>query len=193
MKNHSKFCDVGRHSVPVLFHARKKDRPSCCKSCYRPKVGDVINIKQKDINGDEYRSDVRIVNVTKTTHKEKGVAELLKLAEIVFNKWIRNRDRMEGFKDYFICISCDKIKPIEDADCGHFFPKTYSAVRFDEDNTNAECVPCNRSDPNHLIGYERNLKIKIGLERFKMLEEKKNTQVKWNREELLYIINHYKI
>jgi hypothetical protein len=30
-----KHCDVGNHDVPVLFHARKIDRPSCCANCYR--------------------------------------------------------------------------------------------------------------------------------------------------------------
>lgn len=32
-----KKCDVGNHDVPVLFHARKKDRPSCCPNCYKRK------------------------------------------------------------------------------------------------------------------------------------------------------------
>lgn len=29
----TKFCDVGRHSVDKLWHARTKSRPSCCKQC----------------------------------------------------------------------------------------------------------------------------------------------------------------
>lgn len=31
-----KYCDLGEHEVPVLFHSRKTNRPSCCPKCYRP-------------------------------------------------------------------------------------------------------------------------------------------------------------
>lgn len=34
-KKKLKHCDIGNHDVPVLFHSRKPDRPSCCANCYR--------------------------------------------------------------------------------------------------------------------------------------------------------------
>jgi hypothetical protein len=32
-----KRCDIGEHDVSVLFHSRRKDRPSCCPNCYQRK------------------------------------------------------------------------------------------------------------------------------------------------------------
>lgn len=130
----------------------------------------------------------------KVTKERKPLGELLRLAEIVFNKWIRNRDRNELFPDYFFCIACSKQKPIEESDCGHFKPKSFSSLRFNEFNTNAECQKCNREDPNHLIGYRENLIKKIGLEQVEALEAVKfSEEHRWDREELLDIIKRYKI
>lgn len=124
------------------------------------------------------------------SNNEQSVPELLKLATIVFNRFIRERDSKDG---YFKCISCSKVKTTDEADCGHYMPSTYSMLRFDESNASAECKTCNTGDSNHLIGYRANLSLKIGYVKLEWLESHKIAQdFKWDRETLLTIINKYK-
>jgi hypothetical protein len=124
--------------------------------------------------------------------KKDSLPELLNLAEIVFNKWIRNRDKLDDFT--FICISCNSAHPNELMDAGHFRPKTISSLRFDENNINGECQKCNRQDIYHLIGYRENLIKKIGLDKVLELESVPfGKEHKWDRQELLDIIKKYKL
>ena len=193
--NKFKFCDVGRHSVPVLFHSRKKDRPSCCKNCYRPKVGDIVRTPVTIKEGKEYQSTFRVTSIQKsenlTRRNKTSISELLKLAEVVFNKWIRNRDTDDFGK--FICISCGKRKDAIQMDAGHYYPKRCSFLRFNENNVHGECQSCNRFHDDHLDNYAKNLLNKIGeLEVTRLQLTYKNEQ-KWSREELLEIIKKYKL
>lgn len=222
--NKMKWCEKGRHSVPVLFHSKKPGRESCCKFCYRPTASTQslieragVAIEEMELAKNKIRGiiantppkksivescvgiiqdmDLAVLKAQKrpAKRKQQNLPELLKLAEIVFNKWIRNRDSTTD-NIYFVCISCDKMKPIEDADCGHYISKTYSQLRFNEFNCSAECSFCNRQDPNHLIDYRKNLINKIGIERVRELELIPFARThKWEREELLEIISKYKI
>ncbi len=121
--------------------------------------------------------------------KAKTVQQLIKQLQPLFNKWIRLRDYGKP------CISCGDYK--DDMDAGHFFAKSgYSGLRFDEDNTHAECKRCNRFDESHLIGYSENLKERIGETDFKALKERaedyKKNGKKWTRGELRELIEIYK-
>jgi hypothetical protein len=79
-------------------------------------------------------------------------------------------------------------------DAGHYVPqKGGSALRFDEWNVNGECKKCNGFDPFHLVGYRKNLIEKIGLKAVEELEAKRNEVKKWTRDELLEIVNRYKL
>lgn len=53
--NKFKFCDVGSHSVPSLFHSRKPDRPSCCVNCLRKEPIKKTEIKRTPIVKDVTR------------------------------------------------------------------------------------------------------------------------------------------
>lgn len=127
---------------------------------------------------------------TQNSKGDKSIPELLKLATIVFNRWIVQRD-LNG--DFFNCISCGLRRHKSEAQCGHYMPVNYSALRFHEDNCHAEDVSCNCVDPNHLVGYRKNLIMKIGYVKVEWLESHKIAEdFKWSREELLTIINKYK-
>ena len=115
--------------------------------------------------------------------------DYLKKLDKVFSEYIRLRDSIGG---YFRCISCGKIKPYNQADCGHYHSRRHMATRFDEDNCNAECSYCNRFVADHLIGYRRNLIDKIGKDKFDMLEYKASQTKKWTDVELKYLIDLYK-
>lgn len=123
--------------------------------------------------------------------KKKTTGQLIKQLQPIFNKYIRLRDKGKP------CISCGKVKDFEEMDAGHFYAKSgYSGLRFDEDNTHAECRYCNRFDESHLIGYTHRVQLKIGERRYQDLaeraEEYKRNGVKWSRVELEEMIKYYK-
>lgn len=202
-----KYCDVGQHECDKLFHARTKERLSSCaihapRTPIKVKKGDVIEYNAKNIHGELYRATGRILHVIPIPQKnkasqkpkkrleEQSVKELLKLAEIVFNRWIRKRDaKSDGT---FKCISCGLWKSTKEMDCGHFIGKRNSYLRFSEDNCHGECISCNRFDDSHLTGYSSHIQEKLGYERYQQLLTDRVKSKKWSREELLQLIEKYK-
>lgn len=85
----------------------------------------------------------------------------------VFSLYIRMRDSREYHFRYFRCISCGQVKPFDMMDCGHFVSRNVMALRFNEQNCSGECGHCNRFDGSHLIGYRKNLIIKLGRDAIK--------------------------
>jgi hypothetical protein len=123
--------------------------------------------------------------------KSLTLPKLTAKAQKVFNAWIRQRDSKNG---YFTCISCFKTLPVESMNAGHYVPvKGGSALRFNEHNVNGECQRCNGFDEFHLIGYRKNLILKIGLKNVEKLEKMRNDIHKWDRYDLEYIIKHYSV
>ena len=122
----------------------------------------------------------------KVKRKTDYVAKLDK----VFSEYIRLRDAMPN--GYFICISCGKMKPYRQADCGHYHSRRHMATRFDEDNCNSECRGCNRFSADHLIGYREHLIRKIGEERFELLNWKAHQMKHYSDFELQELIKYYK-
>lgn len=194
----AKVCGVCLKEVPALWKAKRKLAdgtiiPGECKSCAnKPKpsiVAPLIELIQEIDLAILKQNKAR--KSTKTSLHEQSVTELLKLAVIVFNRAIRKRDTIAG--TYFRCISCDDLKMIEQADCGHYMPSTYSQLKFNELNCNAECQHCNRGDKDHLVGYRKNLMNKIGKKQLEWLESHPiAADYKWDKQELIEIINKYK-
>ena len=125
--------------------------------------------------------------VKKRNYKSKP--NLVKKLDRLFSLYIRLRDAMPN--GYVRCISCGKIKPFDDVDCGHFYSRTHMATRFDEDNCNAECKFCNRFSADHLIAYQANLIRKIGISRFEKLGLKAKSTCHWLDSELEERIKYY--
>jgi hypothetical protein len=109
--------------------------------------------------------------------------KMLALAQQAFNAYIRERDRDDG------CICCGR--PVEDA--GHFKSQgAHSSVRFDEQNVNGQCVTCNQYKGGNLDVYKAKLIMKWGVVHYHRIEQDCRKSKKWTREELAFIINHYK-
>ena len=113
------------------------------------------------------------------------VQDYVKIAQQVFNKYIRQRDK--GNK----CISCNK-KPLKE-NAGHFFnANNHWNVRFDEYNVHLQCEHCNTFLSGNLINYRDNLIKKIGIEEYNKLVDRAKVTRKFTVEELKEIINIYK-
>ena len=115
------------------------------------------------------------------------VQDYIKVAQQVFNKWIRERDKGQP------CISCENPTP-KKVNAGHFYSaNNHWNVRFNEDNVHLQCEYCNSFLSGNLIPYRANLIKKIGQERFETLESIANETRKFTIEELKEIIKKYKI
>ena len=114
------------------------------------------------------------------------VQELMKLTQIIFNKWIRKRDNGEP------CISCGNTTP-KKVNAGHFVASGKSKfLTFNEDNVHLQCEYCNTHLHGNLIDYRINLINKIGLDRVEWLEANRHKTKKYTREELKELQNKYK-
>lgn len=121
---------------------------------------------------------------------------LLNKCQKVFNEYIRKRD-LNG-TDYFKCISCGGIKDKSMLNAGHYYNVGhFDGLRFDEDNCFSQCIQCNKFLHGNLIEYSKNLPLKIGAERFNLLEIKagvyKRTGNKWSRFDIEYRIKELKL
>jgi hypothetical protein len=113
------------------------------------------------------------------------VQDYIKIAQQVFNQYIRMRDKDE------LCISCQR-EPLK-KNAGHYMnANNHWAVRFDERNVNLQCEHCNTYLSGNLINYRENLIKKIGVDELADLEQKSKETRKYTIDELKEIITTYK-
>tara|TARA_R100000951_G_scaffold95314_1_gene84324 strand:+ start:4159 stop:4695 length:537 start_codon:yes stop_codon:yes gene_type:complete len=115
----------------------------------------------------------------------KTLQDYVKTAQMVFNKYIRERDKGNN------CISCGKAP--KKINAGHFYnANNHWSVRFDERNVHLQCEHCNTYLSGNLINYQRNLIDKIGVKEYNDLSSKANETRNFTKEELKEIIKYYK-
>jgi len=161
-----------------------------CKQKFEPKW---FNQKYCMINDECIKHFAEQTKLKAWNEKKKKVKndlltlqDWMKLAQQVFNKYIRLRDK--GNK----CISCGKKALKENA--GHFYSAGgHFNVRFDENNVHLQCEYCNTYQHGNLINYRENLIKKIGYEEFEKLTINSQITRKFTIEELKEIINTYKL
>lgn len=120
------------------------------------------------------------------TKKLISLPRLLAKAQMVFNAYVRARDRDNG------CISAYCRGQVEHA--GHYFSQGHhSALRFNEMNVNGCCAKCNTFLSGNLIRYRQGLVSKYGEQKVLMLECSSRSVKKWSRVELEAIIEFYKV
>lgn len=108
----------------------------------------------------------------------------------IFSLYIRLRDANP--QGYTRCISCGKIIPWKEADCGHFVNRSHMATRYNEKNCNAQCRSCNRFDEGNNIGYIRGLVKRYGQGVIEELEVLKHQESHWTDFEYKTMIDYYK-
>lgn len=115
----------------------------------------------------------------------KTRTEHLKEAQVIFNRYIRERDAKEA------CISCGATNR-ESWDAGHY--RSVGAapqLRFHEDNCHKQCIPCNQFRSGNAIEFRRGLMERIGEERVVRLETN-NAVKKFELTEIKEIKAHYR-
>ncbi|NBP59755.1 MAG: recombination protein NinG [Candidatus Fonsibacter lacus] len=162
-----------------------------CKNC--KKKFEPVRFNQKYCFKDEcirvFVEEAKVKSWKKTKKKMQEdletIQDLVKATQIVFNKYIRLRDKDE------LCISCKQIPKKSNA--GHYYnANNHWNVRFNENNVHLQCEHCNTFLSGNLINYRENLLKKIGEGEFQLLEAEANKTRKFTKGELKEIIEAYK-
>lgn len=124
--------------------------------------------------------------------EESSHSSALRKADTAFSLFIRTRDAQPYEGRAFRCISCNRVLPIEQADCGHYVNRQHMSLRFSEQNCHAQCRQCNRFDEGNIQEYRRGLIRKIGESRVNLLEALKHETHKLTALDLEFIARHYK-
>ena len=127
--------------------------------------------------------------MAKQKYKGRSIGWLLNKTQFYFNRYIRLRDFGKP------CISCG-CPNFDHA--SHFFPvRGNPKLRFDEDNVHGGCARCNTFMYGNQFEYGQRLPDRIGKNKFdELLMRKqiadKDTTFKWNRWEVIEILEKYK-
>jgi len=173
----------------------KQKKCRACKDLFQPQNGfhvactpkcaiALAKIKAEKTKDKEFRQ-------RKEALKSRG--DWIKELQVVFNKYIRLRD-----KD-LPCISCQNITNDDNLgkgsrwDAGHYLSRGARAnLRFNEDNTNKQCVRCNLEMSGNVGEYRINLIKKIGVERVEKLETD-YSEARWTIDQLKALKELYKL
>jgi hypothetical protein len=117
--------------------------------------------------------------------KPKTLSKYKKELDAVFSRYIRYRDKGQ-------CFTCPKKDEPKRMQNGHFVPRQYLSVRFDERNCNCQCYACNMLYGGQGATYAIRLADKYGQEVVEELEQQRWVSVKldigWYQQQ----IEHYK-
>lgn len=92
--------------------------------------------------------------------KKPTVSSLKKKADTIHSRYIRLRDSdRNGIAE---CITCGTKKHWKQMQCGHFVTRANNKLRYDEMNTNAQCVGCNMFKSGEQYLYSKALDMKYG-------------------------------
>lgn len=155
--------------VPVYSQLQKTCSNVGCVISYSK------NQEQKKYN--QWKKEVK--------ERHKGIKYYLNKVKLVFNRYIRLRDKNKG------CISCSRRLDGK-YDAGHYL--TYAghpAHRFSEINVNAQCTQCNQHLSGNLVNYRIGLIRRYGEPLVNQLEEKRNEEKRYTIEELKTMIELY--
>jgi len=114
----------------------------------------------------------------------------LQSADSWFSKFIRLRDA--DANGIIRCISCGQPHHWKDADCGHFVKRQYKALRFNEQNANAQCRSCNWLKQGNDIAYAAGIDTKYGRGTADKLRALKNGTFHLGKFEIKVISDHYR-
>lgn len=103
--------------------------------------------------------------------KPRSVSKLKKQADAIFSKYIRARDN-------HTCYTCKLFMEPNKSQNGHFVPRQYLALRYDEVNCHAQCYACNVLYNGQPSAYAARLERDYGKGTVEMLESKRKEIIK---------------
>ena len=174
----------------------KKPRPKKCKYCknqFLPYTSlqqvcsiqcsiEYGNIKAKRKAKKEYLEKKRRWKEENMTRQD-----WIKELQRVFYQFIRLRDKNKG------CVSCGATLVSRKYDAGHFYPTTYSGLRFNEKNVHGQCVPCNRYKHSNPHEYRKRITNRISKEDLQWLDDNRHRKLSLSITEIKELIKHYKL
>lgn len=98
--------------------------------------------------------------------KPKSVSKLKKTLDAIFSKYIRARDKGQ-------CYTCPKKDDPKRMQNGHFIPRQYLSLRFDEINCHCQCYACNMLYNGQPSAYALHLILDYGKDIVETLEKKR--------------------
>lgn len=83
----------------------------------------------------------KATKLLRKAEKANSWKSLEKKADEIFSRLVRLRDSDQfGFVR---CITCGKIKPANQVDCGHFISRAKYPTRWEMKNAHGQCTSCN--------------------------------------------------
>ncbi len=111
-----------------------------------------------------------------------GISGYKKKLDEVFSKFIRQRGAdVEGMTH---CYTCGVRKHWKELQCGHFAPRQYTALRYDEINCQTQCYACNMLYNGQPSAFALRLKKDYGDDIVEKLEARRKEIVKYFPYEL---------
>ena len=166
-----------------------------CKNCKQP--FEPIRFLQKYCLNDECvrvwveseKAKVWKVKKQKMKNDLETIQELIKATQIIFNKYIRLRDKGQN------CISCQKKLKEGNVDAGHMWSAGgHSNLRFNEFNVNAQCSrPCNKDKAGDINNYRLGFVERYGIEKLNEIDSLAKIERKFSKEELKELMQKYKL
>lgn len=134
-----------------------------------------------------HKIDSKVVKhkkVGKVPKKKKTLAKWKKELDAVFSRYIRQRDGGQ-------CFTCPKKDHWKNMQNGHFVPRQYLSLRFDERNCNCQCYACNMLYNGQPSLYAVRLKQKYGEGIIEELESVRLKETKLDEAWYVDKIQHY--
>lgn len=178
-----------KRKTPLKSKAPLKSKtPLKSNGCFKPSCG--FRKKESDDLSDDGEKSPSGARKAAKTPKRQTRSSLETHLDIVFSLYVRLRDAMPN--GMVRCISCGRVFPFAQIQCGHYISRRNKLLRWDERNANGECVNCNCFDRTHLDNYRKNLIKKIGLKEVLNLESKRFDSTKFEKAEIEAKIKDFK-
>ena len=114
--------------------------------------------------------------------KKVSVSYYKKKLDTLFSLFIRQRNADPNGMTK--CYTCGVLKHYKELQCGHFVPRQYLSVRYDEINCQTQCYACNMLYNGQPSAFAMNLTRDYGKETVEMLEKKRREITKYFPYEL---------
>lgn len=147
----------------------------------------------------------KISQISRKLHSSKAdiKSDYLKMADMLFGKWIKDRD--SDSSGNINCVCCSQTFNLKDKDSSganivqnlHFVSRGTYSLRFSEINCHAGCSFCNLQmhlEPEGLAyrRFKQFLIDAVGEDEVANMEQQKRNINKLTESELMQIIEHYK-